>query len=258
MAYENPEIKLDDLDNIIKNIDVESETDYTKVENVYFAFIDVLGFKKIFDDIRISEVQAKADKYRDVFNYYFKLMNHAKFMNIKDDTGCYAGQTSDSLYFYTERPDFLVQFMRIFSHFSLYAMSKDVFFRGGIAKGDLYKKEKYQFYGDSVIYAYLLESVISKYPIIVIDENTHIDMQTVDGYKELVGMQKERHYIKPFAFLNKNVTLDTENFHKRKIDSEQVKKNIEDNKKLFEYDPKNYEKYVFLENELKDVINIEK
>lgn len=67
MAYENPEIKLDDLDNIIKNIDVESETDYTKVENVYFAFIDVLGFKKTFDEYE-NEKYLKAVSFFNSFD----------------------------------------------------------------------------------------------------------------------------------------------------------------------------------------------
>lgn len=70
-----------------------------------------------------------------------------------------------TVYIYIDRSDFLLEFMKIFSYFNLYAMSKNVFFRGGIAKGNLYKKEKYQFYGNSMIYAYFMESVISKYPI---------------------------------------------------------------------------------------------
>lgn len=159
MAYVNPEPILED---VIREIKEEAVSDYTRMDEVYFAFIDVLGFKKTFDDIRISKEEDMADKYRDVFNYYFELMGEAKFMERGKSTGCYAGQTSDSLYFYTDRSDFLVEFMKIFSHFNLYAMSRNVFFRGGIAKGNLYKKEKYQFYGNSVIYAYLMESVISK------------------------------------------------------------------------------------------------
>lgn len=189
MAYSNPIPELDDeLDVSI----TESESDYTQKDEVYFAFIDVLGFKKTFDDIKISKEKNSADKYRDVFNYYFALMNAAKFMEKGKSTGCYAGQTSDSLYFYTERPDYLMQFIKIFSHFSLYAMTQNVFFRGGIAKGSLYKKEKYQFYGDSVIGAYLIESNISKNPIITIDEKTHFDMNNISGYSEFVDTYQNR------------------------------------------------------------------
>ena len=117
MPYENP---IPDLDE--ENVDTAQEmesSDYTPMEEVYFAFIDVLGFKKTFDDMKISHNKKDAEKYRKVFNYYFALMNAAKFMEKGKDTGCYAGQTSDSLYFYTERTDFLMQFIKIFSHFNL-------------------------------------------------------------------------------------------------------------------------------------------
>lgn len=244
MAYLNP---IPDLEDELEVPKSESESDYVHMNEVYFAFIDVLGFKKTFDDIKISKEPDIADKYRDVFNYYFALMNAAKFMEKGKSTGCYAGQTSDSLYFYTERPDYLMQFIKIFSHFSLYAMSKNVFFRGGIAKGSLYKKEKYQFYGDSVIGAYLIESNISKNPIITIDEKTHADMLSFSEYEDIVDVYQNRNYIKPFEFLNKNVVLDIdENFLLNEIDSKQIETNIRDNKNAFEYDVSNFSKYVFL------------
>lgn len=244
MAYLNP---IPDLEDELEMPKVESESDYVQLNEVYFAFIDVLGFKKTFDDIKISKEPDTADKYRDVFNYYFSLMNAAKFMEKGKSTGCYAGQTSDSLYFYTERPDYLMQFIKIFSHFSLYAMTKNVFFRGGIAKGSLYKKEKYQFYGDSVIGAYLIESNISKNPVITIDEKTHTDMLNFSEYEDLVDVYQNRNYIKPFEFLNKKMVLDIdENFILNEIDSKQIEANIRDNKSAFEYDASNFSKYVFL------------
>lgn len=251
MAYSNP---IPSLDDEFENVVNEHESDYTPLSEVYFAFIDVLGFKKTFDDIKISKEKDIANKYRDVFNYYFALMNSAKLMDPDKKTGCYAGQTSDSLYFYTDREDYLLQFIKIFSHFSLYAMSQNVFFRGGIAKGSLFKKEKYQFYGDSVIGAYLLESTISKNPIIVIDEQTHLDMFKVPGYADFVDTKQDRHYIKPFELLDKDIILDIEeSFIYRDIDRLLIEKNIQENRKIFEYDSKNYSKYVFLMNEFERV-----
>lgn len=249
MAYQNP---IPNLDDKVETFPLESESDYTPIEEVYFAFIDVLGFKKTFDDIKISQNKDDAEKYRDVFNYYFSLMNAAKFMEKGKSTGCYAGQTSDSLYFYTERTDYLMQFIKIFSHFNLYAMSRNVFFRGGIAKGSLYKKEKYQFYGDSVIGAYLLESDISKNPIIIIDEQTHCDMKGIKGYLDIIDIDNnQRYYIKPFEFLKKNNILDVdENFIVKEVNAAQVRKNIEDNRRAFEYSASNYAKYRFLLGEL--------
>ena len=250
MAYENP---IPNLDDIIASSTTDSEMDYKPLKEVYFAFIDVLGFKKTFDDMKISQKDDIADKYKDVFNYYFALMNASKFMSKGDKNRCYAGQTSDSLYFYTERPDYLLQFIKIFSHFSLYAMSKNVFFRGGIAKGTLYMKEMHQFYGDSVIGAYLVESNVSKRPIIVIDEKTHLDMEKVPGYKEIMDDKQGRHYIKPFKFLNEKISLDIdEKFELRGIDCKEIERNILENKEAFEYDPNNYSKYTFLLDEFNE------
>lgn len=259
MPYENPIPEFDDE----REISQETEAvDYEPMREVYFAFIDVLGFQKTFNDMKISHGKEEtknyknAEKYRDVFNYYFALMNAAKFMEKGKDTGCYAGQTSDSLYFYTDRTDFLMQFIKIFSHFNLYAMSKDVFFRGGIAKGALFKKEKYQFYGDSVIGAYLLESNISKNPIIMIDEQTNKDINTISEYNDLIETNDERHYIKPFALIEKRLSLDIdEDFIERDINVEIIKQNIESNKQAFEYDANNYSKYIFLQKKLNSIRN---
>ncbi len=130
MAYKNPIPNLeDDMDGKKAEFVSDDEpSDYESMDKVYFAFIDVLGFKKDFDDLKISKEKDIPDKYRNVFNYYFSLMNAAKFMKNDNITECYAGQTSDSLYFYTKRPDYLMEFIKIFSHFSLYAMSQNVFF----------------------------------------------------------------------------------------------------------------------------------
>lgn len=244
MAYQNPKPQIkDDLLVKEKNFEV---SDYESIEKVYFAFIDVLGFKKTFDDIEISHNTKSIEKYRKVFNYYFYLMNSAKFMKAGENR-CYAGQTSDSLYFYTEREDYLLEFIKIFSHFNLYAMSNNVFFRGGIAKGNLYKKQQHQFFGNSVIDAYLLESNISKYPIVVIDESTHSELQKEDGYSDFVAIYNGRHYIKPFELLCKEVNLDLiPETNIKTYECDKIKKNIEKNKQLFEYDAKNYEKYKFL------------
>ncbi|MCD8221065.1 MAG: hypothetical protein LUD07_02525 [Clostridiales bacterium] len=91
-----------------KEVDGSEESDYEPEEEVYFAFIDVLGFKKTFDDIRLSDKNDEVNKFKDIFKYYFDLMGEAKFMEGGGREWCYAGQTSDSLYFYTRRPDFLL------------------------------------------------------------------------------------------------------------------------------------------------------
>ena len=52
-------------------------------------------------------------------------------------------------------------------------------------------------------------------------------------------------------YLNQDFTLELDRFDKKEIDTEAITKNIEKNKRLFEYDVKNYEKYNFLLGELK-------
>lgn len=248
-GYENPKPFLEEDSHGQKSQDT---LDYTPLDDMYFAFIDVLGFKKLFDDIKLTDDEGQVDKYRNVFNYYFELMNAATFMNTDSGEQCYAGQTSDSLYFYTKRPDFLLEFIKIFMHFNLYAMSKDVFFRGGIARGKLFIKQKYQFYGDSVIRAYLLESKVSHYPIITVDKKTYDAINGDLGCNDYVAKKNKRYYIKPFVSLSKkiNSVIDNE-FTLKDVDSSEIIKNIENNKNKFEYDPDNYMKYVFLEEEYK-------
>lgn len=268
MAYENPIPSVEDgKDNLIttENNYEDSADDYVHKEDIYFAFIDVLGFKKTFEDIRImSQIQESdsrnrivdgfADKYKRVFNYYFKLVRATHFMNKDSGIKCYFGQTSDSLYFYTERVDILLEFIKVFGHFNLYAMMENVFFRGGIAKGNLYLKEDYQFYGNSVIYSYLLESFISKNPIIVIDENTYHDIANMEGTETFFKPYKDnRHYIDPFFMADCDIkSLIDERFWDeiKKIDMDIISCNINENMSMFEFDVKNYSKYVFLNEAL--------
>lgn len=136
-------------------------------------------------------------------------------------------------------------------------MSKDVFFRGGIAKGNLFVKQPHQFYGESVIYSYLLESVISRFPIIIIDENTYVAIKDYPETDLLVKKDKnDRYYLNIFAPLQSEFFMDfrDEMFIPQKIDMDQVLKNITQNRKKFEYDVKNYEKYGFLIKEYQKYI----
>lgn len=277
--YKNPPISLDDdpIEELPEENDTDKsdestiekselpsdERDYYSKEPIYFAFIDVLGFRKTFDDNRQTRNEKKeetdnffADKFKRVFTYYFDLMGSANFN--QDNTNLYyAGQTSDSLYFYTERIDYLLDFMKIFSHLNVYAMSQDVFFRGGIAKGSLSFREKYQFYGDSVIYAYLLENEISKNPIIVIDENTVKDIEAFNQADSdlLISKHEEkrgrgRRYLKPFSYLEGKISLSIkEDTILQEILKANIENKIVENKSKFEYDARNYEKYVFLYDE---------
>ena len=71
---------------------------------------------------------------------------------------------------------------------------------------------------------------------------------------KLIISHNGRYYLRPFAYLENNFYLDIDKskIEIRGIDQECLEKIIEENKSKFEYDPKNYEKYVFLLNEYKE------
>lgn len=246
------------------------QDDYNDMGDVYFAFIDVLGFKYAYENTMLltgnEDKYEKEDpnkKFRDVFNYFFELMNATEFIQKDEET--YAGQTSDSLYFYTKtkRPDYLVQFINIFILFNQYAMSKNVFFRGGIAQGKLTRNRSYQFYGDSVIKAYLLESVIAENPVIYIDTKTREGilsyLKKEEDFSEeasFIATDNKRYYIKPFYEIHEEDIVGNfaGNVNLRECNLTNIQKVLERNKALFEYHPKTFYKYTFLEKELSGAI----
>lgn len=254
MDYKNPIPVLgNDVANRIDSPKQHKEIgDYPMHDNVYFAFIDVLGFKQAFDENREDPTKRFAKDYEDVFKYYSRLLRNARFIHSGFSK---AGQTSDSLYFYTDRTDYLAEFIKIYLHFSLYSMSKNVFFRGGIAKGCLFINEPHQFYGDCVIKAYLLEEKIAKYPRIALDQETYNALKDIP---ELVGALKPdspngRFYLNPFVHVTKSELSALTNLEVSDIQSikkKDVAKHIAKGKKRFEFDEKNYPKYQFLSERL--------
>lgn len=247
-----PKVDEDIVDSKEKNIgeqkEKELESIYRDHKEIYFAFIDVLGFKALFNNKDFSE------KCEEVFGYYFRTIDQLIKKDLQRTT--YAGQTSDSLYFYTDNINILSEYIKYFSHFYLYAMSRNVFFRGGIAKGNLKINREYQFYGKSVINAYLMECSIAKNPIIMIDKSTYDDLKKIDNYKrfkEKYIAGEGRHYINPFScFENKNMLDDDLQEFDGIISPSKndIKDNITKGINEFEFDLKNYEKYRFLKEKL--------
>lgn len=253
IAQTNTDVK-DQLLEEEKDIEEESSTgDYSEIENIYFAFIDVLGFSKTFGSGAKDKGKKKmlADGYKDIFNYFFSLIGASRALTLTANT-C-AGQTSDSLYFYTDRTDMMVEFIKIYAHFSLYAMSKNIFFRGGIAKGCLYKKKPYQFFGDSIIKAYSLESEISKNPIITVDSSAYKDLceEKIFNKMKETDVVNNRHYIDPFYGWGEEMDIHFEDgFKCRLVDYDAIEQIIDENIIRFEYDEKNYQKYLFLKSKM--------
>lgn len=247
----NPVVSLEDDTSSKTN----ESSEYKPHNNMYFAFVDVLGFQQTFEEHRNDETAEFAQRYQKVFGYFSRLMNDAKFMQrnkITDDCIAAAGQTSDSLYFYTDRIDYLAAFIKIYSHFILYAMCEDVFFRGGIGQGGLFINEPYQFYGDSVIKAFLMESTIAKLPRIAVDKKTRDELKeylTDDYFKD--DDNNGRYYVEPFI----NVDIDdisefyNPSFEFEKIDQEQIQTievNIKRNHEKFQFLEGTYQKYQYL------------
>lgn len=68
MSYNNSIPKIEEHQ---KSEISEQQLDYVCKEKVYFAFIDVLGFKKSYDDKKITKDNRFIKKYQDVFNYFW-------------------------------------------------------------------------------------------------------------------------------------------------------------------------------------------
>ena len=255
VVYTNPKPTLDEsvgksLPSRPQESSTEDNLGYRKSEDMYFAFIDTLGFQQTFDENRQDTKQEFAQRYRNTFLYFGALMNNA---NCTKSNTTNAGQTSDSLFFYTDRIDFLLQFIKIYSHFSIYAMSENVFFRGGIAKGSLFINSPTQFYGDCVIKAYLLESEIAIVPCIALDNKTYLDLkESLEPCEQIQALGKSRHCLRPFINVSRSelqeiVNLDPDAI--KDIDSEvweKVHNNIQDNIDKYEFSERVRQKYIYL------------
>lgn len=258
MAYQNPKPILHDEQQNNHFLQKNSLAAYTQMKDVYFAFIDVLGFKRAFENREENPGDEFASAFKNVFQYFSLLMNSTRYANAAGNQWN-SGQTSDSLYFYTDRIDYLAAFIKIYAHFCLYAMSQNVFFRGGIAKGSLFVKMPHQFYGDSVIKAYLLESTIARVPQIVVDQCTCTDLIKEKSALSFLITQEppKRNYINPFACVAKSelqFLKNTSAAELHNIGEEEwlrIQEHIQKNMDRFEFDDNNYQKYAFLQSEYK-------
>lgn len=252
MGYTNPIPKLSQRPNEVpqKGNKYASQIieDYREYSHIFFAFMDVLGFKQAFDENRDAPSAKFAKEYADVFRYYSQLIASSKFASTDPS---YAGQTSDTLYYYTDRIDYLAEFVKVYLHFSLYAMSKNVFFRGGIANGCLFTRAPHQFYGNCVIRAYLLEERISKYPRVALDKVTYENLsKTLDLADAFYcDSTNGRFYLNPFVKILENelaAITNLEPSYFQKISKKDVLTNIKRGAVRFEFDEHNYPKYQFL------------
>lgn len=246
MEFKNPSIALPEIEEF-KSAKPKTNYPYKEITPAYFAFIDILGFKDTFESSK--------NGVREVFEYFALLTSQMQCLKDKD-CACYAGQTSDSLFFYTNNIEYLICFINIFLHFNIFAMSKNIFFRGGISSGTLFFNEPYQFYGNCVINSFELESDIAKFPRIALDKKTYDDLQgyplpwRFDDAKD--ASSEERHYINPFSpivlediseYLGITGAKYTQNDYKQ---LKLVERKIKDNIKNYEFHDSTYNKYLYL------------
>ena len=247
MEYKNPPVELPGIAKTKRIKLPDIGTSYREIKTAYFVFIDVLGFKDTFQKGKFSE------NVQSVFEYFNLLVSQIQFLKREENNNCYAGQTSDSLYFYTDNLGYLTRFINVFLHFNIYAMSQGVYFRGGISTGNLFVNKPYQFYGNCVIKSFSLEEYIACHPRIAIDKATKNKFKkTPNGWKFDYDEENDRWFINPFSdaiykdigedlgipngeFLNINYDLILE-----------IKKNIAANKENFEFNDKLYQKYSYL------------
>lgn len=254
MEYKNPPVSLPDIQKVKKNKLPDIGTKYNEINNAYFVFIDVLGFKDTFTK---GNVQSNI---RKVFEYFNLLVSNMRFLGDKESF-CYAGQTSDSLYFYTDNLSYLTRFINIFLHFNIFAMSQKVYFRGGISTGNLLVSKPYQFFGDCVIKSYSLEENIAKFPRIAIDKATRSKFKSVpEGWEFEEDGQSDRVYLNPFSkAVTKDITDDLGTTDAELYDINldliiDVQKKIYSNKSEHEFNDNLYCKYSYLLKRCDDLI----
>lgn len=229
----------------------DSEKGYSDTGDVYFAFLDVLGFSELFSNKDTRKEWA--DRYQKIFSKYFEIMYASKtiYSAVELAKNSYFGQTSDSLYFYTSEAHVMCEFIKLYAYFSLFAMENGVFFRGGISKGTLYVQQSYQYFGDCVINAYCLENGISKNPIVIVDTNAYDDLKVhLDNpkYEKLLLHDKytARRFIDPFFYMGREVDFELDGVICEKIGQKNIYDVITDNMVKYEYNEKTYSKYLFL------------
>lgn len=154
-----------------------------EVKNHIVLFLDVLGYSYIVTSCKHSQDE---NYYLDkIHGLMSSLSNYIEEWNSNIDR---QGNTlnlsrfksllfSDNILFfapYEDEIDMSNLYMNLLyglSTFLVQYAKEDLFFRGGIAKGNLFYDEKLHFvFGSGLVKAYSLESNVAKYPRIAIDQ----------------------------------------------------------------------------------------
>ena len=154
-----------------------------EVRNHIVLFLDILGYSSLITSCKDSHAE---NRYLDkVHSIMSNLSEYIEKRNVAVDqksdnlhlTRFKSLLFSDNILFfapYEDETDMQNLYMNLLyglSAFLIQYVKEDIFFRGGITKGNLFYDEKLHFvFGSGLVNAYLLESKVAKYPRIVIDK----------------------------------------------------------------------------------------
>ena len=154
-----------------------------EVKKHIVLFLDILGYSKFIENCKDSQEE---NLYLDkIYGLMSNLSEYIKERNIAVDQRSDVLKLSrfksllfsDNILFfapYEDETDKCNLYMNLFYGLSAFLVQyekKDLFFRGGIAEGNLFYDEKLHFvFGSGLVKAYKLESEVAKYPRIVIDK----------------------------------------------------------------------------------------
>lgn len=133
-----------------------------KYENSYVAYLDILGFKDLSNNIN------NASYIYDIYN---------NLLNVKKDSKLYSFIESINVSILSdniivsciEEIDNFYEFCRYIIFIQEQLIDKNIYFRGGIVKGELFHN-KHMCFGPALVKAYLFEKELSIFPRVIVDE----------------------------------------------------------------------------------------
>lgn len=155
-----------------------------KVKNHIVLFLDILGYSNLLSECKNSQEEnsylSKVHSIMSTLSRYIE-KRHTTIDQNTDNLHLSRFKSllfSDNILFfapYNNEIDMGNLYMNLLyglSEFLVQYTKEDIFFRGGITKGNMYYDEKLHFvFGSGLVKAHCLENEIAKYPRIVIDND---------------------------------------------------------------------------------------
>jgi hypothetical protein len=160
----------------------------------YVAFLDILGFSEIVRGSTASQDKV-AELVRTLENIAAAKQEFGGDIGIEPDD--FNAQSFSDCIVLSENASArgLFHLLASVTVLSFNLLSKGIFTRGGIAKGQLHHSDKVVF-GPAMLDAYNLESTIAVYPRILVDRATHTDYKS-PGYAAVGGSYSKMPTLRP-------------------------------------------------------------